>query len=154
VVVKANSDEHDEYGLSEESINNRNDQVEKRMKKLKGLKIPSPVLYGPKEADLTVVSWGSTKGPILETLSTIDYQLSAIKINFLHLNWLNPFPAEVVSRILQKAKKTLLVENNYQGQLGQWIRMQTGIEIKDKLLKYDGRQFYPEEISAKIKSMV
>jgi len=155
VIVKANSDEHDEGGLSDESIKNRNAQVEKRMRKLTRLneKIPAPNLYGPKEADLTLISWGSTKGPILEVLSTINYQLSTIKINFLHLNCLSPFPAEAVSDILKKTQRTLLIENNYQGQLGAWIRARTGIEIKNKLLKYDGRQFYPEEIIKKIKKL-
>ena len=33
------------------------------------------------------------------------------------------------------------------------IREQTGIEIKNKLLKYDGRPFYPEEIIEKIKEI-
>ena len=52
--------------------------------------------------------------------------------------------------VLEKAKKILLIENNYQGQLGKWIRMKTGIKIRDKFLKYDGRQFYPEEIKEEI----
>lgn len=148
-IVKVNSDEHNEFGLSEESIKNRNDQLEKRMKKTAGLSqlIPAPSLYGPAQAEVTLVGWGSTKGPILEAIKEL-------KANFLYLNWLRPFPAQSVSRILAKAKKTLLIENNYQGQLGQWLKMQTGIEIKNKLLKYDGRQFYPEEIVKKIRSII
>jgi 2-oxoglutarate ferredoxin oxidoreductase subunit alpha len=101
VIVKSNSDEHDEKGFSDESIKNRNAQVEKRARKSAILtqKVPLPNLYGSKEADLTLIGWGSTKGPILEALSTINYQQSATKINFLHLNWLSPFPAEAVSDI-------------------------------------------------------
>jgi pyruvate/2-oxoacid:ferredoxin oxidoreductase alpha subunit len=34
------------------------------------------------------------------------------------------------------------------------IREQTGIDILDKLLKNDGRPFYPEEITAKINSIL
>jgi 2-oxoglutarate ferredoxin oxidoreductase subunit alpha len=71
----------------------------------------------------------------------------------LHLNWLRPFPSQAVKGVLEGAKKILLIENNFQGQLGQWIRMQTGIKIKDRFLKYDGRQFYPEEIRGKIDSI-
>ena len=152
VIVKANSDEHDEFGLDNESSENRILQVQKRMKKLEILtrKLREPTLYGPKEADLTLVGWGSTKGPILEAMSNSPEE----KVNFLHLNWLAPFPAESVNRILKRARKTLLIENNYQGQLGRLIKMETGLEIKNKFLKYDGRQFYPEEIRDKIKSLI
>ncbi|HUW22294.1 MAG TPA: 2-oxoacid:acceptor oxidoreductase subunit alpha [Candidatus Bathyarchaeia archaeon] len=156
VVVKANSDEHDEYGLSDESVKNRKAQVEKRMKKVATLvrKVPALNLYGPRKANLTIVGCGSTKGPILEAISGLSVQNPKLKVNFLHLNWLRPFPADVVSETLKRAEKILLIENNYQGQLGQWLRMQTGIEIKDRLLKYDGRQFYPEEITTKIKQII
>lgn len=153
VVIKANSDEHDKQGLSEESIVNRKQQVEKRMRKQKSLErmIPAPKLYGPTEADLTVIGWGSTKGPIRQAITNNQFSINGKKVNFLHLNWLQPFPKKAVGQILAKAKRTLLVENNYQGQLGNWLRMQTGIEIKNRFLKYDGRQFYPEEITGQIK---
>jgi 2-oxoglutarate ferredoxin oxidoreductase subunit alpha len=146
VIVKANSDEHDQFGFSEESVENRKAQVEKRLKKLSALKVPKPNLYGPKKADLTIVSWGSTKGPILEAIKDLP-------VNCLHFNWLSPFPVEAVIEILKEAPKTVLIENNYQGQLGLWLRLQTGLEIENKFLKYDGRQFYPEEIRAKIKKL-
>jgi pyruvate/2-oxoacid:ferredoxin oxidoreductase alpha subunit len=38
------------------------------------------------------------------------------------------------------------VECNFTGQLGRLIRAETGIEIKDKFLKYDGEPIYPKEI--------
>ena len=33
------------------------------------------------------------------------------------------------------------------------IAQQTGIIIKDKILKYDGRRFYPEEIIEAVKKL-
>jgi 2-oxoglutarate ferredoxin oxidoreductase subunit alpha len=156
-IVKGNSDEHNEFGFSDETGENRVRQMEKRQQKLAQLDkaLPSPALYGPEEADLTLVGWGSVKGPILEAMSNFNLpaggQRPNKKVNFLHLNWLRPFPAQAVKESLSKAKRLLLVENNYQGQLGDWIRLQTGIEIKEKFLKYNGHQFYPEEIADKIK---
>jgi 2-oxoglutarate ferredoxin oxidoreductase subunit alpha len=156
MIVKANSDEHDEFGLSEESIENRRAQMKKRMRKMVtlGQKIPAPRLYGPKEADLTLVGWGSVKGPVLQALANAKRKMLNVRVNFLHLNWLSPFPVEAVRKALYGTRQTLLVENNFGGQLGNWIRMQTGIEIKERFLKYDGRQFYPGEIKEKIKSMI
>jgi len=67
---------------------------------------------------------------------------------------MNPFPADAVKTILEKAKKVVNIEYNYTGQLAGLIREKTGIEITDKLLKYDGRIFYPEEIVEKIESIL
>jgi len=44
----------------------------------------------------------------------------------------------------------VLVENNMEGQLGNLIREKTGFDIKDKILKFDGRPFFSEEIAAYI----
>ncbi|MCJ7828020.1 2-oxoacid:acceptor oxidoreductase subunit alpha, partial [Patescibacteria group bacterium] len=152
VLVKANSDEHDQFGLSVETSENRNAQVEKRMRKVGKLadQWPTPKVYGPDRADLTLVGWGSVKGPVLQALNDLKGSRLEGKVNFLHLNRLRPFPAKQVTGILEKAKKTLLLENNFQGQLGQWLRLQTGIELSNRFLKYSGRQFYPEEVARRI----
>ncbi|HEX5414432.1 MAG TPA: transketolase C-terminal domain-containing protein, partial [Chloroflexota bacterium] len=100
--------------------------------------------YGPAEADLTIVGWGSTKGSILDAMA----QLSAtgLRCNYLQIRLLRPFPAEGVAAILKAAKKTVLVENNYTCQLGNLIRETTGISLDHELPKYDGRPFSQEEL--------
>jgi 2-oxoglutarate/2-oxoacid ferredoxin oxidoreductase subunit alpha len=145
----ANSDEHDEKGYSTEEIEMRTRQMQKRMEKLQTCArnhMQGPKLYGPKKADLTLVSWGSNKGPILETLKTFP------NVNYLHLTWLNPFPTQVVASLLKTSKRLLNVENNYSAQMGGLIREKTGIELPDNLLRYDGRPFFVEELTEKIKS--
>lgn len=149
--VMGNSDEHDETGYSNESIQNRRDQMNKRMQKLQTCAaedMPAPKLFGPKNADLTIVSWGSNKGAILEAIKQFK------NVNFLHLTWANPFPVQMVSKIMKKAQKVLNVECNYSAQMGGLIREKTGIEIQNNLLKYDGRPFYPEEIITQIKKVL
>ncbi|MCG2688502.1 hypothetical protein L6250_02610, partial [Candidatus Parcubacteria bacterium] len=76
-----------------------------------------------------------------------------IKTSFLHLNFLNPFPAEAVAEFCQD-KQVLLLEQNISGQLAGLIREKTGLKIKDQFLKYDGRPFYPEEIADKVKQIL
>lgn len=143
----ANSDEHDAYGYSNEEIKNRNEQMNKRMQKLKTCAdqdMEEPVLYGPKDAPITIVSWGSNKFPILEALKFMN------DVNYLHITWINPFPSKSVAEVLNNAKHVINLECNYSAQLGGIIAENTGIRIKDNFLKYDGRPFYPEEIVAKI----
>jgi len=142
-VFAANSDEHDDTGMANEEADTRQAQMDKRMKKLQALRseIQEPVkLYGPKEAEVTLVGWGSTKGPILEAMK------KSKNINFLQIRCLEPFPVKEVDTVLRQAKRRVLIENNYSGQLGGLIRERTGIDITDKFLKYDGRPINPEEI--------
>lgn len=146
-----NSDEHDEEGFDTEEISHRNEQMHKRLSKLATCAktdMPKPILYGPENADITLVSWGSTKGPIIESLKNFG------NVNYLHLNWISPFPVDQVRQILSGAKYLLDIECNSSAQMAGLIKENTGIDILDKLLKNDGRPFYPEEITAKINSIL
>lgn len=148
--VLANSDEHSEAGFSNEDAANRKQQMAKRMKKLETCakeEMPVPTLYGPKDADTTIVSWGSNKGAILDALNDLS------NTNYLHLNWINPFPADIVKKILSKANYLINLECNFSGQMAGLIKEKTGIVIDENFLKYDGRPYYPEEIVKKIKSI-
>lgn len=154
-----NSDEHDETGLSSELGDVRNRMVEKRMKKLAELKkeMPLPILYGDENAEITLVCWGSMLGPCLDAMSFYHPRESkdpvfSKSINVLHFSHIYPLPLDL-EKYLNKFQKLVLVENNFQGQLGQLIRQETGIEIKDKILKYDGRPFWKEEIIRGISNM-
>lgn len=143
----SNSYEHDDSGFTTEEIDERNLQMQKRMKKLDDCAktdLPNPTIYGSLEASTTIVSWGSNKGAILEALPDLP------DTNFLHLNWINPFPAEFVKNVLTKAKRVINVEQNISAQMGGLIRKHTGIEIKENILKYDGRPFFPEDLWQKI----
>ena len=42
------------------------------------------------------------------------------------------------------------IECNFSGQMANLIQEKTGIDIKDRFLKYDGRIIYPEEIIEKL----
>ena len=139
----ANSDEHGELGYSTEEIEERNKMMGKRMQKLITCEkedMKDPVIYGPENADITIVSWGSNKGSIVEALKSFS------NVNYVHVTWMNPLPVGFLTTILSKAKHVIDIECNYTGQLADLIREKTGINIEDKYLKVDGRVIYPEEI--------
>ncbi len=145
------SDEHNEYGKISEGIPNRHAQVEKRMRKLSQIERDAPVedrweLFGTENADLTVVAWGSTKGAILDAHHVVERE--GITVNFLQIRMLRPFPAEAVKTILEGAKMPVLLEDNYEGQLGRLIAEETGIKLERMLLKYSGRPFSQNEVEA------
>lgn len=147
----ANSDEHNAYGYSNEESLNRKEQHKKRMTKLLTCEtkdMPAPTLYGPKNSDITIVSWGNNKGSIIQSMKKFP------NVNFLHLTWMNPFPADAVKKILSGAKHIVDIECNYTAQMAGLILEKTGIEIEDKFLKYDGRPFFVEEISEKLRKLM
>jgi len=155
-IYAVSTDEHKEDGDLDESGENRKKMVDKRAQKLVTLKKESlsewdmVELHGPADADLTVVSWGSNKGPILEAMEVANEQ--GLKVNFLQIKMALPFPTEEVTRALSAAKKLLLIETNSEAQMGGVIRQYTGIKIENKFLRYDGRPFHPAEILDKIKT--
>lgn len=137
----ANSDEHDGRGLSNEEAASRVVQVDRRQRKLEGIRreVPAPVLHGPATADLTVVTWGSTTLPVREARAILAGQ--GLRVNALQLVTMSPFPSMAVEKLLQSAKRLVVVENNRTAQLRSLIREQTGITIDQAVLRYDGRQF-------------
>ena len=145
-VFNSSSDEHNEEGLIFEGADNKVVMEDKRFRKLEALKkeLVSPKLYGEENVDITLVSFGSTKAAVLEALG--DLKNENVNVNFLQLICVCPFPSEYVQSVLSKSKKIICVEENKTGQLASLIRRETGIEIKEKLLKYDGRAFFPCEI--------
>ncbi|MFH1828003.1 MAG: 2-oxoacid:acceptor oxidoreductase subunit alpha [Nanoarchaeota archaeon] len=147
-------DEHNEVGEITEDKDIRKMMMQRRMGKLELVKKELPILQiiGPKNTDLTVVSWGSNKGAVFEAIEKMN--LESKKVNYLHIKFMVPFNKEEVKEVLTQAKRLLLVENNYSGQLGQLIREKTGIEIKDKILRYDGRAFTVDDIYNELKKRV
>ncbi len=146
-----NSDEHDEMGFSEESAQNRINQVDKRARKIKQVlkDLPQAELYGPKSAKITLIGWGSVKGPILDAVQAKNLKN---KVNFVHLPIVAPLPANL-GKLLKGARKLVLVENNSTAQLASVLRAGLGIEIKQKILRYDGRPFYSEDLVREINKL-
>lgn len=148
VYYQANSYEHIEDGHTTEDAQPRKDQVEKRERKWKTYiqtHFEPPKIYGPiHEAQTVLVSWGSTKGPILEAMK--DPKMIEGKIAYIHFTHLYPLDTEKIRALFPQGKRYIVIENNSHGQFSKLLQMETGIELKEKLLKYDGRPFRADEI--------
>src|SRR3990167_3580211 len=150
-IYLSNSYEHELHGYSDETGEMRIAQADKRMKKLAHLlpEMPKPLLIGEKGASLTFVTWGSTKGPAREAVVRLNEE--GMKANMIPFAGIWPFPVKEATELLNAQKHLVLVENNATAQFGGFIREQTGIHIEDKILKYNGRPFFSEEIMATTK---
>lgn len=146
--VRATSYEHNEYGNTIEDPNWIVRMNNKRLKKVKYLiqdikKFNPVTMYG--RGKNLIIGWGSTKGAIIDALAEFR------NFRFLQISYLSPFPKKKVAEEIKRSKKVILVENNLTGLLGDVIAEQTGLIIKDKVLKYDARPFTPEILTQKIK---
>ena len=143
-----NSYEHDEYGYGAqgETIDNRLAQHEKRMRKLKlaARLAPPPVEWGDDEPDISVLCFGTTVQPLRQAMAWLARD--GAKVAAMQVVTIWPFPAEAVSAFIGRAKKTLMIEGNYAGQLEGLIREQCLLAIDHRLHRYDGRPFSPEQV--------
>lgn len=152
---KAGSDEHDERGhLISDVLSGvpiwvaeRTKMMDKRMRKLEGLRAagPAPRLEGPADAAVTFVAWGSTVGAVRDAARIL--QGKGVATNLVRIPQVYPLATSTLTPMLTAARRTLLVEANFSGQLGHLIRAETGIALTNRFLKYDGEPFTPMEIA-------
>ncbi len=144
-----NSYEHDEHGWGApgEDARVRKSQNEKRMRKLALARtiVPPPARFGPDDADVSVICFGSTKRPVLEAMRMVGEL--GISVNLLQTVTVWPFPAHEVTEFIDSATRVVVIEGDHDGQLEGLIREQCLREVHDRLRRYDGRPFAPEQVA-------
>jgi 2-oxoglutarate ferredoxin oxidoreductase subunit alpha len=152
------SDEHDEESILISDMFTaapiRRVGMQKRMRKLDNLlkELPAPVLEGPANADVTLVTWGSTYGVVKEAVELLNAQ--GVKTNFIVGKYIYPFHAKEFTEILSKCKKKISVEVNFTSQFAQFLRSYTGIAMDAHINKYDGEPLEPLHIVEEVKEIV
>ncbi len=156
VSYQANSYEHSIDSHTSETAEDRVQQVEKRAQKmqtyLKKDYVP-PVLIGEaKDAKAVILSWGGNKNPVLAAQSILSQK--GIAVSYLHSTHLHPVDGAKIASLIPKDVPMILVENNATGQFGSLLRMQTGLEIEHRFLRYDGRPIDAEELANYVESII
>jgi len=150
-LMRYNSYEKDEFGSATEDPEKIKKNVEKRF--LKGIEMKEEAekfkgfnIYG-KDSQNVIVSWGSTKGAILDAIKDLNCK-------FLQVLYVEPFSAKIKQEL--DGKNIILIENNSTGPLGDLISEKTGIFInnKNKILRYDGRPFLADELKKAIEERI
>jgi 2-oxoglutarate ferredoxin oxidoreductase subunit alpha len=149
-IVKSDSYEHDENGITTEDPKLVKAMGDKRFAKAKGIKkemagSAAVKVYGDPKSKNVIVFWGSTKGAVLEAAKHLDEPAKLLQIL-----WMVPFDSEKVAEELKGAKKIIDVEANRMAQLASLIREKTGVEIRDKILKYDATPFDTIELAEQL----
>lgn len=150
-LVVVDSDEHDEEGHLTEDLDIRTKMVDKRLKKLEKIQdeAVAPKLIGGDDYINLVVGWGSTYGAIKEALD----KMGDNETSFLYFRQLYPLH-DSTGELLKRADRTMIFENNAQGQFAELIKLKTGFEIDKKVLKYNGMPFSVEEVEENINKLL
>ncbi|MDA3935874.1 MAG: 2-oxoacid:acceptor oxidoreductase subunit alpha [Actinomycetota bacterium] len=150
----ANSYDHDEHGWASEGAEMRIAQNDRRARKQELARelVPAPQRYGPDEADVSIVLYGSTKMPVREAMKWLE--ADGVSVNMLQIVTLLPFPTDQVASFIGKAKKSVCIEGNMTGQLQGLIREKCLIDVDHALHRYDGRPISPEQVTAFIKEVL
>ncbi len=147
-VYLSTANEHREDGHITEDPHISTAMVSKRVRKLDAIAedIRPPTKYGPEEAEVTFVCWGSSFGPVHEAMERLNENGGSA--NMVHFVDLWPFPAAAAREALAGANKLVDVEGNATAQFAFMLQAHAGIEVDQKILKYDGRGFTPGYILA------
>lgn len=153
-LVLSNSNEHTERGFSTSKAEPTVKMIDKRFRKEEHIKKLiekcSPIkAYGSDNPQVTMVGWGSTKGPALETINQLAEE--GIPVQYVQIRVMEPFPEGLESHL---KGKTVLFENNRTAELGKLIKLNTGYSFDNIRLRYDGRPLTPFEMVEKVKEVI
>ncbi|MFW9880774.1 MAG: 2-oxoacid:acceptor oxidoreductase subunit alpha, partial [Candidatus Thorarchaeota archaeon] len=150
-IIKWNSYEHDELGITTESAEKISFMHDKRNKKLKTL------LEYLKRQDTVKIIRGTNPTNIFTYGSTYMSVLEAIQYGNLNPTivapiYLNPLPIWSLEEF--KNQDNIIIEQSSTGQFTKLLKEKAGLKIRRTIKQYNGRPFDPIELSNKIKEVL
>jgi len=150
-------DEHNESGNINEEPFIRIKMMEKRMKKLDLVDKEVPIefkvnFFGDKDSENMIVSWGSPKGAIIESLNQLKEE--GLSAGFIQIRMIHPLPSAYLKGMLQNKKRIIDVEDNFTAQLGGVIAEHVAIKPTHYILKYTGRPMMTTEVYQALKAVL
>ena len=145
-LVVADGDEHLVDGHITEDLEVRNLMVEKRLRKEQEMmaEVVPPEFQGDESPDLLLVTWGSSKGSVMEASEQL--RNGSTRVGVLHFSQVWPLVPDQFLGYLENAGEVVCVEGNAYGQLARLIRRETGFGVHRRVLRYDGLPITPEYI--------
>jgi len=149
-IVKLNSYEHDEYGVTTEEPELIRRGHDKRLGKTKLIeaelrKRQTVRVFGDIASRRVIVTWGSTRGAVVEAAAG-----QSLKV--VQPLYLSPLPIWELSSHFENVEKVVCVEANSTAQLSTWLAFH-GLGVDENVLKYDGRPFTVDQLEEEIKEV-
>ena len=122
---------------------NHEQMTELRERKIAGIDVPDLEVNDPDGAELLVVGWGSTYGPIMGAARRV--RLAGEKVAAAHIEHLNPMPANT-GEVLRRYRRVLVPETN-NGQLVKLLRAEFLVDA-ESYTRVRGLPLSTEELEA------
>ncbi len=150
-VIKWNSYEHDEFGITTENAEKISFMHDKRNKKLealiKYLKGQDTVRIIRGENPTNIFTYGSSYMSVLEAL-----KYGRINPTIIAPIYLSPLPIWELEEF--KDQENIVIEQSSTGQFTKLLNEKAGLKVRNTIKQYDGRPFDPVELSKKIKEVL
>jgi len=147
--------EHGENGWPKQDMKTHRDMTEKRWKKFDHIKheFRFERFYGPEDAKLGIIAWGSTKGAVKEAVAKANAM--GISVGAIIPQLIFPFLIEPFKEFIRNKDRVIIPELSYAGQFRRYLRgflrfSQYGCKVTP-FRKTGGAPFMVEEILDKIK---
>jgi 2-oxoglutarate ferredoxin oxidoreductase subunit alpha len=138
-----------ETGAISYDAENHDLMTQLRAAKVAGVKVPDVEVDHQEGADVLVLSWGGTYGPVAAGVRRVRNGGHAVA--HAHLRWVNPFPANLGS-VLRSYDKVLIPEMNL-GQLLQLVRARYLVDAVG-YNRVTGKPFKAGEIADAVEAML
>ncbi len=150
--------EHDEWGHPTASPELHARMTERRRNKLRKLEetLQTPEVYGDDAGEILIMGWGSTWGPIRETVDRL--RAEDHRVGSVHLRHLHPMPGGI-KEVMDRFDHIFVAEMNDEGpygngQLATLLRARFCLPNIRSICKTDGLTFKIREIVAGIDQYV
>ena len=140
--------EHDALGRRTEDTSVREEQVEKRQRKVETAREQEDWDYrefGEPDADTLVLSWGSNEGAIREALDILADE--GVDVRFISVPYL--FPRPDLTEEVEAADDVIVVECNATGQFADVVEHDV-LQRVQRVNKYDGVRYKADELAGEI----
>ncbi|HEU4522785.1 MAG TPA: 2-oxoacid:acceptor oxidoreductase subunit alpha [Thermoanaerobaculia bacterium] len=126
-IYQTNGLEHDEVGRPSSMFSTHEQMNAKRFRKLDAIakKYPLSYRYGPERADLGIICWGSSAGPVREAVEMLNAAGSAVAAFVPRM--IMPLPAGELEQFIASCDQILVVELSYSKQFYRYLK--TEIEL-------------------------
>jgi 2-oxoglutarate ferredoxin oxidoreductase subunit alpha len=144
--------EHNNLGRRTEDVDDRVEQVDKRERKVETAREREDFDYrefGDPDAEILVIGWGSTEGPMVEAIEFLEED--DIAVRYLSVPYIYPRPD--LSDAVEEAETVIVAEANATGQFANVVEHDV-LERVERINKYTGVQFNADELAEEIKDIV
>jgi 2-oxoglutarate ferredoxin oxidoreductase subunit alpha len=130
--------EHNERGTPSSQANDHHSQLDKRYNKLANFDYGDvwAEIEGEDDAEIGVITWGSTTAPVREALARARAQ--GIKTRLVAMRLLSPARPVQLAAALKGVKKLLVVEQSHSGQFVGYLKSQYDLPAPVTSLRHPG----------------